>query len=347
MKYSIITTSLILAILLAPVVALASPGIPHQFYGTVSFTNGPAPNGLLVEAKIGTTVIGSSQTASGKYGYNPSLLLALDPNNDRSGAVIHFYVSGIDSGETAIFANGSYAQKNLTVAGSAGTVTHGANDIVTNESITITPTSPTTINMGSSLNVTVSSGSNVNATVNEIKKLADSFFTGSTAILSGNNLLNGYEINISGSGLTISVTMNYGDSGINESTIRPYRFNGTTWVEISPFTINTTANTITFSISSAATPYSIFGRTASASTPPPSSGGNTGSGGGGIALVTPTPTPTTLAKGDANQDGKVDIIDFNSLMIQWGGAGVKSADFNRDGIVDIFDFNLLMINWTK
>jgi len=33
-------------------------------------------------------------------------------------------------------------------------------------------------------------------------------------------------------------------------------------------------------------------------------------------------------------------------MVNWGATGPNSADFNSDGKVDIFDFNLLMINWT-
>ncbi|MFH1990531.1 MAG: dockerin type I domain-containing protein [Patescibacteria group bacterium] len=50
---------------------------------------------------------------------------------------------------------------------------------------------------------------------------------------------------------------------------------------------------------------------------------------------------------DANKDGKIDILDFNMLMIHWGETGTGNiADFNGDGIVDILDFNLLMVNWT-
>lgn len=89
------------------------------------------------------------------------------------------------------------------------------------------------------------------------------------------------------------------------------------------------------------------------------SGGSSGGGGGGggsasIAPVAPTsvvnsPAINAAAQSvDANKDGKVDILDFNSVMISWGSAVQNnSADFNTDGKVDIFDFNLLMINWTQ
>ncbi len=72
-----------------------------------------------------------------------------------------------------------------------------------------------------------------------------------------------------------------------------------------------------------------------------SSSGGSSSGGG-----TPPSTPT-YALGDANKDGKVDIFDFNLLMVNWGNNPTNpSADLNNDGKVDIFDFNILMINWT-
>ena len=81
----------------------------------------------------------------------------------------------------------------------------------------------------------------------------------------------------------------------------------------------------------------------------PLGGGNTGSGGGSYTSpVTATSTLSAAAqKVDSNKDGKVDILDFNALMINWGKTGTNVADFNSDGKVDIFDFNLLMINWGK
>lgn len=76
-----------------------------------------------------------------------------------------------------------------------------------------------------------------------------------------------------------------------------------------------------------------------ASAPVVSSGG--GGGGGGVGIYVP---PVVL--GDTNNDGHVDIIDFNTLMMHWG-EDYPSADFNHDGIVDILDFNTLMTNWTN
>lgn len=92
-------------------------------------------------------------------------------------------------------------------------------------------------------------------------------------------------------------------------------------------------------------------------TPTPSDGGSTtsgggGGGGGGGGVTTPT-TPTSplsaaAQKVDTNKDNKIDVLDFNTLMVNWGKTTANNvADFNGDGKVDIFDFNLLMINWTK
>jgi hypothetical protein len=78
-----------------------------------------------------------------------------------------------------------------------------------------------------------------------------------------------------------------------------------------------------------------------------------GGGGGGGGSVSPlTSSPSTLSisaqKVDTNKDNKVDVLDFVTLMANWGKAGTSlTADFNSDGKVDILDFVLLMANWTK
>ena len=72
---------------------------------------------------------------------------------------------------------------------------------------------------------------------------------------------------------------------------------------------------------------------------------SSGGGGGGGSSA---PNTSSSKKGDSNDDGSVDVLDFNALMIQWGKTGANNtADFNDDSRVDILDFNLLMINWGK
>jgi len=192
--------------LFIPIIGFAQiPSLPHQFFGTVNFNNGVAPNGLSVEARITGIIVGSSVTANGKYGYSPNLLFATDNQGVNAGKTVEFYVSGIKANETAIFANGNSSQINLTIPKAL-------------------PTTP-------------------------------------------------------------------------------------------------------------------------APSPAP-----TGDGGGG-GTITPSTTVSPLSqaaqKVDANKDGKIDVLDFNVLMVNWGKTGSNMADFNGDGKVDIFDFNSLMINWTK
>ena len=42
---------------------------------------------------------------------------------------------------------------------------------------------------------------------------------------------------------------------------------------------------------------------------------------------------------------KIDVLDFNILMIHWGEIGMGVGDFNGDGTVDILDLGLLMLYW--
>ena len=201
-----------------PALVLAAPGIPHQFYGTVSYSNGSAVLSGTVKAKIDGVVVATGSITNGQYGYNPNLLFALDNDGVYAGKTIEFYVGGVKantSPETVVFANGNSSQVNLTIPASLPTTGGGE----------------------------------------------DSTSGGSTT-----------------------------------------------------------------------------------------SGG--GGGGGGSAVAITTTIPTTLSavaqKVDANKDNKIDVLDFNTLMVNWGKTTANNiADFNGDSKVDIFDFNMLMINWTK
>jgi len=74
---------------------------------------------------------------------------------------------------------------------------------------------------------------------------------------------------------------------------------------------------------------------------PPAPGGG---GGGGGPLPPSTPAQSN---GDINNDGDVDVTDFNAVVVAWGSTGSNLvADFNHDGVVDILDFNILVVNWT-
>jgi len=182
-----------------PALVLAAPGIPHQFYGTVSYTDGSSISSGTVKAKIGGVVVESVAISNSKYGYTPDLFFVTDPDGDRTGTTISFFVNDVETGTTAVFANGGYTNLNLSISGSSST-----------------------------------------------------------------------------------------------------------------------------------------------------SGGSTSPSGGGSITTTATTLSAAAQKVDANKDNKIDVLDFNTLMVNWGKTTANNiADFNGDSKVDIFDFNMLMINWTK
>jgi len=271
---------------------LAYPGVPNQFYGTVSFGNDkqPAPDGTLVEAKIDGKIVATCPVKDGKYGYNPILCFVTDPEGTRQGETIHFYINGIDTNVTSTFENGASKKLDFPLQDvEAGTI-EKSEDGVTSTTVVIVPEVPTEIKMGDSLTVSLKSSDSTNAVVEKIEKLGTDFFTGATAVISGKNLLNdGYEIKVNaGDNVDIKVTMKYNDAGIDEDSIAPYKFDGTSWVVIEPFTLDKSANTVTFNISSASTPYAVFG------SPVSTGGGTTGGGGGGAAGDTTAPSVSDI-----------------------------------------------------
>jgi len=71
------------------------------------------------------------------------------------------------------------------------------------------------------------------------------------------------------------------------------------------------------------------------------------SGGGGGSYTPPSPLSAEAQKVDTNKDNKIDVLDFVTLMANWGETESGNvADFNSDGKVDILDFVSLMANWT-
>lgn len=267
----------VLSLLSVPLVVLAVPSIPHQFYGLANFSNGPAPDGLVVEARIEGVKVASTPTLNGKYGYNPSLFFVTDPDNNRAGKTINFFISGFETGKSTTFSNGEHTNIDFSISGNFfKEISKSENETLGNQSVLVASATSTTINMGDKLEINISSPTNATATIEKIQKLESNFFTGATAVLAGQNALNAFEIKITGN-ISITITMSYSDTGIDENTIAPYRFDGTSWVKIADFTIDKTANKITFNISGQ-TPYVVFG---SPPASPPPTGGTTGGGGGG------------------------------------------------------------------
>ncbi len=110
----LILTTLFGIILLLNIV-FAVPGIPNAFYGSVTYNGQPASDGLFVVVKINGVQVASTTTSGGKYGYPVGSLYVDDPNNDRTGKTINFFVNNVDTGQIAIFQNGGFTKLDLTV----------------------------------------------------------------------------------------------------------------------------------------------------------------------------------------------------------------------------------------
>ena len=69
----------------------------------------------------------------------------------------------------------------------------------------------------------------------------------------------------------------------------------------------------------------------------------------GNALSAPISFNFFFLNADANHDGVVDTLDFNTLAANFGATGrtFSQADFNYDGVVDTLDFNALAGNFGK
>ena len=54
---------------------------------------------------------------------------------------------------------------------------------------------------------------------------------------------------------------------------------------------------------------------------------------------------------DANEDGTVDILDYDQLALGWGSTGLISGweigEFTADGTVDLSDYDSLALNWNQ
>ena len=114
MKKALIGIVFVFMLFIMSAVVLAAPGVPHQFYGTVTVNGVSAPNNLFIEAKIGTSVY-TTVTKDGKYGYDP-IFYVEDPNANRQGAKVEFFVEGVKAGQFT-FDNGKVTKLDLSASG--------------------------------------------------------------------------------------------------------------------------------------------------------------------------------------------------------------------------------------
>lgn len=101
-------------VLLVVIISFTSaiPGVPHQFYGSVTGSNGmSAPDRLIITAEIEGQQVSATTTNNGNYGLG-DIFYIQDPDGNRAGKTIEFFIEGEKVAEYA-FENGRSTELNL------------------------------------------------------------------------------------------------------------------------------------------------------------------------------------------------------------------------------------------
>ena len=93
------------------------PGLPHQFYGTVTIDRAAAPDGTRVTAEVNGVEAKAGSTSAGKYGYDTGGLFRVD---GAAGNEVVFKVNGVVAEETGVFKSGGSTELNLSATQTAG-----------------------------------------------------------------------------------------------------------------------------------------------------------------------------------------------------------------------------------
>jgi len=139
----------------------------------------------------------------------------------------------------------------------------------------------------------------------------------------------------------VTFDMFYSDSdisGVDESTLTIRKWNGSAWVAISGSTLFASENRVSAEVSSFSM-YSIIGDESTSSLV----GGGSSGGGSGSSNTMQCP-----AKGDVNNDCKVNLVDF-SIAAYWykRPSPPANVDINSDGVVTLVDFSIMAFYWSK
>lgn len=95
----------------------AFPGPPHKFYGEVRVNGELADNNLITASVEGETYITISE--NGYYGLSPNTFYVEDPDGDRAGRTVFFYVGGKAAGNVT-FQNGGYTKLDFDLTTTCG-----------------------------------------------------------------------------------------------------------------------------------------------------------------------------------------------------------------------------------
>ncbi len=238
---------ILLFFLLIPFV-VAVPGIPHQFYGSVNFTDGSTPDDLMVSAVVDGETVATGFTKDGGYGYSPYFFYVTDPDNDMQGKTISFEVAGVQAEQEAVFENNGYTELDFVVPGTVRNINKQNDSIdIRNLELTVTPANPVTVTYGEDLVLEVSSDETMTVVIERLNRLGDQHSRGKVFLI-------GYELQAR-TDAEVMATISYDVPGLDENTVAPYYFDRR-WRTLSPYTIDKTANKVTFEVDG--TRYALF-----------------------------------------------------------------------------------------
>jgi len=115
------TITLMLLLFTSIGIAYAVPQQSHKFWGEVTIGVAEAPDGTIIEAKIGGTTYVDTTTTGGRYGWDPIFKVpADDPGTTEieggvTGNTVEFYVGGVLA-TTYLFEIGGSTPLNLSIS---------------------------------------------------------------------------------------------------------------------------------------------------------------------------------------------------------------------------------------
>lgn len=105
-------------ILLSAVPVSATPGFPHQFYGSVTVNGKSAPDNNVLTAAVGGDEY-ITVTTGGMYGIYPNSFFVKDPDSNRNGDTIQFLLGGKPVG-TYTFESTGYTKLDFSTTTTCG-----------------------------------------------------------------------------------------------------------------------------------------------------------------------------------------------------------------------------------
>lgn len=154
----------------------AAPGVPNQFYGSVTVNGASAPNNLFVEARVGNSVF-TTITSNSQYGYNPIFYIE-DPENNRQGQTIRFYVgtssNNMVEAQSSTFSNGAVTNLDLSVSGLTIPSNNEGDNTNSGGTTNEGSTSGGTTNEGSTSGTTGGATENNDLLINDVDNSGDS-----------------------------------------------------------------------------------------------------------------------------------------------------------------------------